>query len=591
MCQTTQDVVDLDIDIAPSIAYPEIHYKPIVLEKLESLKDRNSFLDILENICFSTEVMLVPFRFDYTEPSGKSSWHYHYSNTWRVSHSSIEKAVFSLFGKDSVEKKLCRILKILKEIYLQGTEEVEVQSNSRRLKLQEPPSTKLNFCTIEPVTSVSEEYLYCSDTDSDEESESFEGEGNFSSEDNLMVQENENTCELEEHVQDEKCDNFEPNTIINQTEVSRSKTLDQFQLTNDQSVKVIYNRQSEILKQHATASVASPPVNRMNKQLKSSHTQSEVSTDIDQSLECPFNFHIGTQISCEREESYSDVLNSSAKFNMNGNGSLNQKHIGSMEEYRLETACDYVQPRTTIGQIEEEPLKTKDLDQLQLTCDENDEIIYGQKSVSHAQFSTPDVGISPSESKIEEQLSSIPTQSEISNVTEPEMSNILNYDYKRKTPCSNDEKSNEDFESLASSSNIYNESLNHGYLESDKLSGILSDAFKFEQRQSKDNKGHEIYYRDSKPLLKTYMIKMLFLAMKTAYPDQESWEPNQLSVLLKMALCMIYFAHNCKEKGIFNFWFQDLIENRTRKSTCAEVLYCLDQVVMYFSKMIQDNGN
>ncbi|XP_060558933.1 uncharacterized protein LOC132719197 [Ruditapes philippinarum] len=217
MCQTTQDVVDLDIDIAPSIAYPEIHYKPIVLEKLESLKDRNSFLDILENICFSTEVMLVPFRFDYTEPSGKSSWHYHYSNTWRVSHSSIEKAVFSLFGKDSVEKKLCRILKILKEIYLQGTEEVEVQSDSRRLKLQEPPSTKLNFCTIEPVTSVSEEYLYCSDTDSDEQSGSFDGEGNFSSEDNLMVQENENTCEFEEYVQDEKCDNIEPNTIINQT--------------------------------------------------------------------------------------------------------------------------------------------------------------------------------------------------------------------------------------------------------------------------------------------------------------------------------------------------------------------------------------
>ncbi|KAH3826870.1 hypothetical protein DPMN_128796 [Dreissena polymorpha] len=98
---------------------------------------------------------------------------------------------------------------------------------------------------------------------------------------------------------------------------------------------------------------------------------------------------------------------------------------------------------------------------------------------------------------------------------------------------------------------------------------------------------HEIRYRDSKPLLKTYMIKMLFFAMKTAYTDDKSWQPTQLSFLVKMALCMIYYAHISKEKGIYNFWFQELVENRTRSSTCTEVLYCLDHLVEYLSKLLE----
>ncbi|KAH3826869.1 uncharacterized protein LOC127882356 [Dreissena polymorpha] len=164
-CQTTSDVVNLDIDIAPSIAYPEMYYQPPVLEILEPLKASNPFLSIVETICFATEAMVVPFYFDHTERIGDSQWRYRYSPTWRISHSSIEKAIFTLYEKDSVEKKVCRILKILKEIYLQGTLEVEMKSDSKRLKLQEPPSTRLDFCTVEEVTNVSREYECSTDTD------------------------------------------------------------------------------------------------------------------------------------------------------------------------------------------------------------------------------------------------------------------------------------------------------------------------------------------------------------------------------------------------------------------------------------------
>lgn len=99
----------------------------------------------------------------------------------------------------------------------------------------------------------------------------------------------------------------------------------------------------------------------------------------------------------------------------------------------------------------------------------------------------------------------------------------------------------------------------------------------------------EINYRDSKPLLKTYMIKMLFLAMKMTFPDSKRWKPDQLSFLVKMALCMIYYAYSSEEKGILNFWFQDLIENRTRESTRFEILVSLNRLLDILDRQTQKN--
>ncbi|KAL3888281.1 hypothetical protein ACJMK2_000652 [Sinanodonta woodiana] len=74
-------------------------------------------------------------------------------------------------------------------------------------------------------------------------------------------------------------------------------------------------------------------------------------------------------------------------------------------------------------------------------------------------------------------------------------------------------------------------------------------------------------YRHSKPLIKTYIIKMLFFAMKAAFPDEKEWKEDKLSTLVLLAMQMLYFAFCSKEKGFLNFWFQDFIENRTRDST------------------------
>lgn len=124
------------------------------------------------------------------------------------------------------------------------------------------------------------------------------------------------------------------------------------------------------------------------------------------------------------------------------------------------------------------------------------------------------------------------------------------------------------------------------FTQADNCIWLSADITKTEDVNQRD---FEINYRDSQTLLKTYMIKMLFLAMKTAYPDPESWKPDQLSSLLKMALCMIYYAYSSEEKGILNFWFQDLIENRTRESTCKEILYSLDRLVHVLERTIQDH--
>lgn len=80
ICNTTPDVIEIDIDIAPGIAFPDKMYIPPVLETLTHLHP-NEFLQTLKELCDKQEIFVVPFDFDTTEKIGESSWTYKYFST------------------------------------------------------------------------------------------------------------------------------------------------------------------------------------------------------------------------------------------------------------------------------------------------------------------------------------------------------------------------------------------------------------------------------------------------------------------------------------------------------------------------------
>lgn len=94
-------------------------------------------------------------------------------------------------------------------------------------------------------------------------------------------------------------------------------------------------------------------------------------------------------------------------------------------------------------------------------------------------------------------------------------------------------------------------------------------------------------YRESLPLFKTYYLKMLFLAMKTAYPRDNDWAEDKLCSLVISALQMLYYAFSSKQKGFLNYWFQDYVENRTRESTSIEIIFCLDETLALFKEFAE----
>ena len=180
----TSGEMKLDIDIAPTFDLPDVRYTPPVLDMNLASNTFQKYLK--ETLKTKAKIMLVPFTFDKTHmhDDGKS-WTYQYSNTWRVSFNELEKSVFSLLDDDSVEKQMYRVLKLLKEIYIQKSDELVKKAGTQFMKYEEPPSSKLSSVTveyagsstrtvIEPVgTMIQVDESDCSDEDSYSSHESY----------------------------------------------------------------------------------------------------------------------------------------------------------------------------------------------------------------------------------------------------------------------------------------------------------------------------------------------------------------------------------------------------------------------------------
>ena len=153
--------MSLDIDIAPTFDLPPPNYIPPVLNlvNMPCLSDGRNPLqsELLSKLIHNElKIMVVPFAFDkISEVSKGKTWSYEYSETWRVSFNALEQFVFSLYGSDSVEKQVYRVLKVLKESFIQRTPEIESKAGTAELRYEEPPSTKLTSVTIEPVSILS----------------------------------------------------------------------------------------------------------------------------------------------------------------------------------------------------------------------------------------------------------------------------------------------------------------------------------------------------------------------------------------------------------------------------------------------------
>ena len=527
ICQATSDVVNLDIDIAPSIAYPGVEYKPPVMEKLSDILPSNTFLNTVRDICNTTEVMLVPFHFDYTKQTPDKTWSYHYSDTWRVSHSSLEKAIFALFKPSDTEKKMCRILKILKEIYLQGTFEIEQESGSGVLKRQEPPSTRLtNVCVEEIQQSSDDESESETDADSQEYVES-DNQTNDDFEVDMVSAAGDKweTVEAEDHTAEETVIKYIGNDMEKAENTEKSLNYEDYNQQDDSCHKCTFVK----TKNFKTISAIQ---NTLAENDNTSHNF-EITYDQTSDLAKNVNTNRNFEIIYDRKSTVSSKAGNST--NITETTLTNDDHFWRTS-YREETLKD-----------ESKYDRAKSFNKRQESnCSKTRQGLNETKQ--HLQFIDPSSSISTAGKQSQQRPST-------SDVLSHPLTG-LSVNSPNTGDCRPDPSQQQHQFSLDT-------------IETAK--GIGQPAL-------------EINYRSSQPLLKTYMIKMLFLAMKTAYPDSENWEPEQLSSLLKMALCMIYYAYNSQEKGILNFWFQEHIENRTRDSTCREVLYCLERVVQILER-------
>jgi hypothetical protein len=107
----------ISIDLAPCITYP--NYKDIQFPFYENLNE-GSFALLLSKVKKECEVLLVPFINDGLKKIKNHSCLYHESHReqLRVSFSLVEKDIFANFACNSIEKRVLRLLKILRDIHL-----------------------------------------------------------------------------------------------------------------------------------------------------------------------------------------------------------------------------------------------------------------------------------------------------------------------------------------------------------------------------------------------------------------------------------------------------------------------------------------
>ncbi|KAL3888313.1 hypothetical protein ACJMK2_000683 [Sinanodonta woodiana] len=516
VCKCSSEVIDLDIDIVPSIAYPDENFRPPIWHLMKDRIDDNVFLERLRCIIETEEILLVPFAFDLIQKSDKRAWHYFYSNTWRVSFSSLEKAIFGMYDICSTEKRLFRSLKVLKEMFLQNSPETEVKSGSIGLKLQEPPNAFVTSCSVEAICM--------SDSDTDEATDnilawdtasSSSDSSNKDEDDGLpsfiKTTYRDNYPKVSSSSSTTEC-NFAKN-VVDEAMPARESLTD----SSRTSLEIFKLTESESKGHTNTGNIAckdyEPSTN--DRHMKTVGTNDgDLTNCSDSRMEISYEKHPCFNVNYSHCEQYQEEMIYLRQSVVNAEETTKRTEHVSV---RLNESAE--DDRTNDRQMK--TIKTKDghltnesgscielICQQHLIRDANyphykqcqEEIIYLRQSVLNAEETKP---------KIEHQS--------LCNSTE------------------------------------------------------------------NDNRFEEIpNYRHSKPLIKTYIIKMLFFAMKAAFPDDKEWKEDKLSTLVLLAMQMLYFAFCSKEKGFLNFWFQDFIENRTRDSTSLEILHTLEEVVNVF---------
>lgn len=140
------DPLEISIDLAICITYP--NYQSVQFPFYKYLDDKSLCTSFLaEKMSDDAEVLLVPFTYDSVQQTfpGSSSWIYNYREQMRVSFSMLEQAIFSQFAKDSIEKRLIRVLKILRDAHLRDDGAIEDWEKRPNLPEgafpDEPPST------------------------------------------------------------------------------------------------------------------------------------------------------------------------------------------------------------------------------------------------------------------------------------------------------------------------------------------------------------------------------------------------------------------------------------------------------------------
>ncbi|KAK3592436.1 hypothetical protein CHS0354_017234 [Potamilus streckersoni] len=525
VCKSSSEVIDLDIDIAPSIAYPDKNFRPPVLQTLKDRTNQNVFLDRLQCICETEEILLVPFKFDYIQHN-KKAWDYFYSDTWRVSFSSLEKAIFGMYDICSTEKRLFRCLKVLKEMYLQNSPDTEVKSGSIALKLKEPPSAFLTCCSVETV-----------------------GMPDFDKEEAI-----------------DNCLAWE--TVSN--EIDDADSLIEIIYQRQPALDVNYPPERQCCSQEEKGFLRQQVVNTDETNKLVLQRSISLRTEDDIRFEKMPNYRNSKPLNCliwDTDSNDCDASNDEEE-NEGLTSSVTRAHIDSDFSTR---GFDFAE------KIEDEEISSRKLliKSSRISEDSLHTIFKLPESEGKGQEATG--YISWQDRKSTKLHTTIASTNADLLINGPD--SLIEIIYQRQPgfeanyPPSQQYCNQED--------TIY---LRQRLVNTDEAKKIVEQPSVCLSESTEDDIRSEkiLNYRNSKPLIKTYIIKMLLFAMKAAFPDDKWWEEDKLSTLILLAMQMLYYAFCSKEKGFLNFWFQEFIGNRTRDSTSLEIINTLEEVLNVF---------
>ena len=137
----------ISIDLAPCMTYPK--NKDVEFPFYKNLNEEGSFALLLAQLVANKcDVLLVPFINDGLKLLKNHNYLYRqsYREQMRVSFSLVEKDTFAHFTSNSVEKRVLRLLKILRDIHLRDDGK---QPEWEEPYPEGPPSTRLQVNVLE----------------------------------------------------------------------------------------------------------------------------------------------------------------------------------------------------------------------------------------------------------------------------------------------------------------------------------------------------------------------------------------------------------------------------------------------------------